>query len=274
MCFLTFLQYLKGVTQTFMRRAKRGLRLYIGHWHNQQVQCLHMHCFLETTFQNENKAKKPAVEETNKGMLGVEIMDKVLQKETDIRPLNTIDSFNQKATQVDAAYHFTVLHFLHLISTQKILNGINGVLTIALLCYKEMNIIMLPPLSLWRGLCSMEYILSHKVHILEKSICLTPKSCKNWLQHSPHIEGNHKIYFSNQDSWAWTKSDNILRETDWKQDSSQIRCENLKGQDPLVVWPRQGSSYPIRHIYSLILLVPDSVHIFINTECIYLKSHM
>lgn len=70
-----------------------------------------MHCFLETTFQNENKAKKPTVEETNKGMLGVEIMDKVLQKETDIRPLNTIDSFNQKATQVDAAYHFTVLNF-------------------------------------------------------------------------------------------------------------------------------------------------------------------
>lgn len=104
-------------------------------------------------------------------------MDKVPRKETDIRPLNTIDILNQKATQVDTAYHFTVLHFLHLISIQTILDGINGVLTIALLCYKEMNIIMLPPLFPWRGLCSMEYNLSHMVHILEQSICLTPKCC-------------------------------------------------------------------------------------------------
>lgn len=70
-------------------------------------------------------------------MLGLEIMDKVPQKETDIRPLNTIDILNQKATQVDTAYHFTVLHFLHLLSIQTILDGINGVLIIALLCYNK-----------------------------------------------------------------------------------------------------------------------------------------
>lgn len=53
-----------------------------------------MHCFLETTFQDESKAKKHTVEEVNKGMLGVEIMDKGPQKETEIRSLSTIESLS------------------------------------------------------------------------------------------------------------------------------------------------------------------------------------
>lgn len=91
---------------------------------------------------------------------------------------------------------------------------------------------------------------------------LDTKMLWSWLQHSPHIEGNHKIHFSNHDSWAWTKSKNIFRETDWKQDSSQIKCESKRPRSFSGLTKTRGPLILIRHVYSLILLLPDCSHFY------------
>lgn len=72
----------------------------------------------------------------------------------------------------------------------------------------------------------------------------------SWLQHSPHIEGNHKTHFANRDTWAWTKSENIPRETDSKQDSWRIKCESKRPRSVSGLTKTRGPLILIRHIYS------------------------